>query len=123
MRSDFRRLLLALTFLLSIGCQKAEPEIQSQMHQVLGALQVPNQTERDSALAAACRECATAGDIESVLLGLQKISDAKQRDVVAEECFQAFVTTDRKTAAERIFDLVTDPAVRSRLMASANDGK
>ncbi len=123
MRSEFRQLLLALTLLLQIGCQKAEPEVQSQMHQVLGALQIPNKTERDSALAAACRECATAGDIESVLLGLPKISDTKQRDIVAEECFQAFVTSDRKADAEKICGLITDPAVRSRLMASANDGK
>ncbi len=123
MRSEFRRLLLALTFLLSIGCQKAEPEIQSQMHQVLGALQIPNKTERDSALAAACRECATAGDIESVLLGLPKISDTKRRDIVAEECFNALVTADRKTGGERICELITDPAVRSRLMASSDDGK
>ncbi len=96
MRSEFRKLFLALTLLLSIGCQKAEPEVQSQMHQVLGALQIPNKSERDSALAAACRECATAGDIESVLLGLPKISDAKQRDIVAEECFHAFVTLTAK---------------------------
>lgn len=123
MRSEFRQLILALTFLLSIGCQKAEPEIQSQMHQVLGALQIPNKTERDSALEAACRGCAAAGDIESVLLGLPKISDAKQRDIVAEECFNAFVTADRKTGAEKICELITDPAVRSRLMTSANDGK
>ncbi len=123
MRSEFLQLILALTFLLSIGCQKAEPEIQSQMHQVLGALQIPNKTERDSAMAAACRECATAGDIESVLLGLPKISDAKQRDVVAEECFRAFITSERKTGAEKICELITDPAVRSRLMTLLNDAK
>jgi len=123
MRSEFLQLLLALTSLLSIGCQKAEPEVQSQMHQVLGALQIPNKMERDSALAAACRECATAGDIESVLLGLPEISDAKQRDVVAEECYAAFVTSDRKTGTEKICDLITDPAIRSRLMTSLGDGK
>jgi hypothetical protein len=123
MRSEFRQLLLALTLLLPIGCQKAEPEVQSQMHQVLGALQIPNKTERDSALAAACRECATAGDIESVLLGLPKISDTKQRDIIAEECFQAFVTSDRKADAEKICGLITDPAVRSRLMTLLNDAK
>jgi hypothetical protein len=123
MRTEFRRLLLALAFLLSIGCQKTEPEVQSQMHQVLGALQIPNKTQRDSALAAACRECATAGDIESVLLGLPKISDTKQRDIVAEEYFQAFVTSDRKTGTEKICELITDPAFRSRLMTSGNDGK
>ena len=93
------------------------------MHQVLGALQIPNRTERDSALAAACRECAAAGDIESVLLGLPKISDAKQRDVVAEECFHAFVTTERKTDPEKICGLITDPAIRSRLMTSLSDTK
>jgi hypothetical protein len=123
MRSEFRQLLLALMLLLLIGCQKAEPEVQSLMHQVLGALQIPNKSERDSALAAACRECATAGDIESVLLGLPKISDMKQRDVVAEECFQAFVTSEDKTSAEKICELITDPTVRSRLMTLLNDAK
>ena len=123
MRSEFRQLLLALTLLLPIGCQKVEPEIQSQMHQVLGALQIPNKTERDSALAAACRECATAGDIESVLLGLPKVSDTKQRDVVAEECFRALITSERKTGAEKICDLITDPAIRSRLKNSLDDKK
>lgn len=123
MRSEFLQLLLALTSLLSIGCQKAEPEVQSLMHQVLGALQIPNKSERDSALVAACRECATAGDIESVLLGLPKISDTKQRDVVAEECFRAFITSERKTGAEKICELITDPTVQSRLMTSLNDAK
>ena len=123
MRSEFLQLLMALTSLLSIGCQKAEPEVQSLMHQILGALQIPNKSERDSALAAACRECATAGDIESVLLGLPKISDTKQRDIVAEECFKAFVTSERKTGAEKICGLMTDPAIRSRLMTSLNDAR
>ena len=123
MRSEFLQLLLALTLLLQIGCQEAQPEVQSLMHQVLGALQILNRTERDSALAAACRECAAAGDIESVLLGLPKISDTKQRDVVAEECFHAFVTTERKTDPEKICGLITDPAIRSRLMTSLSDTK
>jgi hypothetical protein len=123
MQSEFRQILLALTFLLPIGCQRAEPEVQSMMHQILGALQIPNETERDSALAAACRECANAGDIESMLLGLPRISDVKQRDVVAEECFQAFVTSERKTSAEKICDVITDPAIRSRLMTLLNDAK
>ena len=117
MRSEFRQLLLALTLLLPIGCQKAEPEVQSQMHQVLGALQIPNKTERDSALAAACRECATAGDIESVLLGLPKISDTKQRDAVAEECFEILAKANNKVAAGRITELITDPTIRTRLSA------
>jgi hypothetical protein len=117
MRTEFRQLLLALTFLLSIGCQKTEPEVQSQMHQVLGALQIPNKTERDSALAAACRKSATAGDIESVLLGLPKISDTKQRDVVAEECFEILAKADNKLAAARIAELITDPTKRTQLSA------
>ena len=123
MRPEFRQLLLALTFLLPIGCQRTEPEVQSMMHQVLGALQIPNKSERDSALVAACRESATAGDIESVLLGLPTISDAKQRDIVAEECFKAFVTSERRTGAEKICDLITDPSVRSRLNTLLNDVK
>ena len=117
MRSEFRQLLLALTLLPQIGCQKAEPEVQSLMHQVLGALQIPNKSERDSALAAACRECATAGDIESVLLGLPKISDTKQRDEVAEKCFEMLAATNKMEAAGRIVELITDPAKRTRLSA------
>jgi hypothetical protein len=117
MRSEFRQLLLALMLLLLIGCQKAEPEIQSQMHQVLGALQIPNKPERDSALAAACYECTVAGDIESVLLGLPKISDVKQRDIVAEKCFEMLAATRNKEAAGRIIELIADPTRRTRLSA------
>jgi hypothetical protein len=54
---------------------------------------------------------------------LPKISDTKQRDVVAEECFHAFVTTERKTDPEKICGLITDPAIRSRLMTSLSDTK
>lgn len=118
MRSRFLLILLALNLYLPIGCQNGEPEVQSKMHQVLSALQIPDKTDRDSALAAACRECAAAGDIESILLGLPKVSDTQQRDDIAEECFRSFAASGRKDDAKKLIELIGDSAKRSNLSMS-----
>ena len=95
-------------------------EAQCLMHQVLGALQIANKTERDSALAAACRECATAGDVESIWLGLPSITDKKRRDDVAEECVQMLAAANKQEVARKIVELITDPTTRAQLAAVLN---
>lgn len=74
------------------------------IHQVLSALQIPEKAARDTALAAVCRECASVGDVESVLLGLAKISDNRQRDETIEECFETFATSGKSDEATNVID-------------------
>lgn len=91
--------------LLLFGCGRNEPEPVSMMHQVLGALQIPGKTDRDAALASACRDSAAAGDLESVVLGLPKIADKKLHDEVVRDCVQKFVDAGRDGDAKRISEL------------------
>ncbi len=122
MRSLFRLVLLVAVLVVSGGCKRSEPVAPSLMHQVLGALQIPNDAERDSALAAACRECAALGDEESVLLGIPRIEDGKLRDDVAEECVAMLLSADKKEAAQKVVEVITDPAKRDALSGTITPG-
>jgi len=112
MRHSFMLVPLALVSFVAVGCQRSEPVAQSMMHQVLGALQIPSRTERDPALATACRECAIAGDAESVLLGIPRIEDQTLRDEVLQDCVAMFVAANKTEVARKLVELITDPATR-----------
>jgi len=120
MRTPFRLISLALACSLSIGCQKNEPESQSMMHQVLSAMQIPDQADRDSALASACRECALAGDVESVLLGIPRIEDEQLRDEVAHGCVEGLVSADKRESVKNVVELIIDPAIRDEVSRILN---
>lgn len=99
----------------TLGCQRNEPVAASMMHQVLGALQIPDEDERESELASACLQCAIVGDAESVLLGIPRIEDEKRRDEVAAECVTMLVTSGKKDAARKVVELITDQTKRDEL--------
>ncbi len=95
---------MASLFLL-VGCGRTEPEPVSMMHQVLGALQIPDKRDRNAALATACRDCAAAGDLESVLLGVPRITEKKLHDEVVHDCVQKFIQAGRDGDAKKISEL------------------
>lgn len=97
------------------GCQRNEPVAPSMMHQVLGALQIPDEAERNTELASACLQCAIVGDAESVLLGIPRIEDEKRRDEVAEECVTMLVSSGKKETAMKVIQLISDPGKRNSL--------
>ena len=115
MGSLFRLIPFVMVLFGSGGCQRSEPEAPSMMHQVLGALQIPDKLERDSELASACLQCAIVGDAESVLLGIPRIEDETLRDDVAEDCVPMLVSAAKKEAAKKVVELITDPAKRDEL--------
>ena len=115
MGSLFRLIPFVVVLVVSGGCQRNEPVAPSMMHLVLGALQIPDKVERESELASACLQCAIVGDAESVLLGIPRIEDENLRDDVAKECVQMLVSSDKKEAARKVVELITDPAKRDEL--------
>lgn len=118
----FRLISCVVLVVVSGGCQRSEPVAPSMMHQVLGALQIPDEAERDSELASACLQCAIVGDGESVLLGIPSIQDEKLRNNVAGECVAMLVSADRKEAAMKVVTLITDPAKRDELSETLTAG-
>lgn len=118
MRHLFMLISLFLVSFAAFGCQRTDPAPQSQMHQVLGALQIPGRAERDAALAAACRECAAIADAQSVLLGIPRIEDKKLRDEVVKDCVATFVAADNSDVARELAELITDPALRVEVLSS-----
>lgn len=105
----FKLAPFVLVVVVSCGCQRGKVDSPSMMHQVLGALQVRGDKERDAALAAACRECADQGDGQSVLLGIPHIRDKKLRNGVAEECVSKLQSARKAEAAQDVAELITDP--------------
>ena len=115
MNTLFRLIPFVVVLFVSGGCQRSEPVAPSMMHQVLGALQIPDEDERDSELASACLQSAIVGDAESVLLGIPRIEDEKLRDDLAQQCVAMLVSADKKDAAKKVAELITDPAKRDGL--------
>jgi len=116
-------LLLKLTslFLLLLsagGCQQAkESGPPNMMPHILGALQIRDATERDAALATACREAADQGSGPAVLMGIQRIEDGSLRDEVAQECAVALGDLGQIKAAVEIARLISDQPKRDELLA------
>src|SRR5579863_2277261 len=77
----------------------ADPGPPNMMHQILGALQIRDGKERDTALATACRESADQGSAPAVLMGIPKIEDVTLRDQVAEECADTLEESGETQAA------------------------
>ena len=100
------------------GCQRNESAVASMMHQVLGALQIPDEDERNSELASVCLQCAIVGDTESILLGIPRIEDETRRDEVGEECVTMLVSSGKKETAMKVIQLISDPSKRNRLTAT-----
>lgn len=118
MRHLFMLVPMVLVSVVAVGCQRSEPVSQSMMHQVLGALQIPGRTERDFALATACRECAAVVDAESVLLGIPRIEDQKLRDEVVKDCVATFVAANRTEVARKLVELITDRTLRDAVLST-----
>lgn len=118
MRHLFMLVPPALICVVAVGCQRSDPVAQSMMHQVLGALQIPDRTERDSALATACRECAAGADAESVLLGIPRIEDQKLRDEVVKDCVATFVAANRTEVARKLVEVITDRTLRDAVLST-----
>src|SRR5579863_5709304 len=99
MRSVVKVVATILVLLICGGCQPADPGPPNMMHQILGALQIRDGKERDTALATACRESADQGSAPAVLMGIPKIEDVTLRDQVAEECADTLEESGETQAA------------------------
>lgn len=117
MRTEWQIIFLTQTVIMSCGCEKMESVVPSIMHQIPGSLQIQDKGQRDTALSDACRESARAGDVESILLGIPKLSSDKQRNELAHESVEVLAAVGRIEAATRTAALVTDPALRATLAA------
>jgi hypothetical protein len=108
--------ILAAAFIAGCG-SAADSGPPNMMNQVLGALQIPDAKERDTALAEVCRDSASQGSAPTVLMALPKIEDVALRDLVAEECAGILGGSGHADAAAEIANLITNEARRDEVLA------
>ncbi len=111
-----------LVLLIFSGCQQADPGPPNMMHEILGALQIRDGKERDTALATACRESADQGVAPAVLMGIPHIEDWSLRDQVAEECAGALDETGQTDAAVDVAKLISSEPRRDQVLAKLTAG-
>jgi len=107
-----------LVLLSAGGCGHAtESGPPNMMPNILGALQIGDARERDSALGTACREAADQGSGPAVLMGVPRIEDSRLRDEVAEECATKLTDMGQTEAAIEVARLISDQSKREQLLA------
>ena len=121
MTSILKFLPFSLLLFLAGGCgpspESGPPNV---MHHVLGALQMQDARERDTALASACREAAEQGSGPVVMMGVPRIDDAALREQVAEECALALGEAGETEAAADIAKLIASEKKRDEVLAKVN---
>jgi|SRR5579872_5308996 len=122
MRSVLKLAATILVLLVSCGCRKADPGPPNTMRQVLGALQIRDARERDTALAAACRESADQLSAPAVLMGIPRIEDSSLRDEVAEDCAVILGDAGQTEAAIEVAKLISSESKRDDLLARLTEG-
>jgi hypothetical protein len=115
--------LLKVTFLFLLlaavgGCREAsDAGPPNMLPSILGALQIRDASERDAALAAACREAAEQGSGPSVLMGIPRIEESGLHDAVAQECATTLGDLGQTDAAVEVARLISDQPKRDELLA------
>lgn len=117
MRSILEFAPLILVFAMCSGCQKVDPGPPNMMPEILGALQIRDATERDAALAKACRESADQGSAPAVLMGIPRIEDTSLRDEVAADCAASLGDSGQAEAAVEVAKLISVESKREELLA------
>lgn len=92
------------------------------LRKVLGALQIRDGRERDTALATACRESADQGSAPAVLMGIPHVEDSSLRDEVAEECAVSLEDGGQTEAAIDVAKLISSEPRRDQLLARLTGG-
>jgi hypothetical protein len=106
---------------LAGGCNPPpESGPPNMMHHVLGALQMQDARERDTALASACREAAEQGSGPVVMMGVPRVHDATLREQVAEECALALGEAGEAEAAADVAKLIASEKKRHEVLAKVN---
>jgi len=121
-RSVLKFAPLIVALVLSSGCQPADPGPPNMMPEILGALQIRDVKERDTALATACRESADQGSAPAVLMGIPRIEDLGLRDEVAEECAVTLDDGGQTEAAASVAKLISSESKRAALLARLKAG-
>ena len=117
MRSVLKFAPIIVVLVLSVGCQPADPGPPNMMPEILGALQIRDDKERDAALATACRESADQGSAPAVLMGIPRIENASLRDEVAEDCAVILGDGGQTEAAVDVAKLISSESKRNPLLA------
>jgi hypothetical protein len=116
-----QRAIVTSVFLLFVaagGCREAnDPGPPNMMPNILGALQIRDASQRDAALAAACREAAGQGSGPAVLMGIPRIEDGGLRDEAAQECAATLGDLGQTEAAVEVAGLISDQPKRDELLA------
>ncbi|MBS0262909.1 MAG: hypothetical protein JSS02_13225 [Planctomycetes bacterium] len=114
--------LLALLLVLLAGCERPEAGPPNMMPEILGALQITDSQERDTALAQACRHAAEQGSAPAVMMGLPRIDNVTLRDTVAADCAEVLNEAGQSAAAEDVARLISDETKRNAALAEVGAG-
>jgi hypothetical protein len=121
MNSVLKLLPLSALLFLAGGCKPPpEPEAPNVLHHVVGALQMQDAKQRDTALADACREAAAQGAGPVVMMGVPRIDDGSLRDQVAEDCALALGEAGETDAAAEAARLISNEQKRNEVLAKLN---
>ena len=118
MRTLLKITPLVLALLSASSCQRTpEPGPPNMIPTILGALQTPDASARDTALGAACREAADQGAGPAVLMGVPRIEDNQLRDEIAEECALTLGEAGQTDAAVDVAKQISNEVKRDELVA------
>jgi hypothetical protein len=92
------------------------------MSRVDAALQISHPTQKDEALASACRGAAKAGAGEAVLKGVKGIGHPTKRDEVAEDCAYRLRDAGQGAAANEVAKLIGHPTKRDEVLKRLASG-
>lgn len=118
-----RRLLVGAAIALAVGCQGAKPvDAKNAAARVEAALGIGDPTTRDDALAAACKDAASAGDVDAVKKGLGRLGDPTKRDDTASDCALRLRDAGKLEAATEVAKRIGDPTKRDKALAKLASG-
>lgn len=98
------------------GCDKKPANNSEAMARVNAAVQIGNPSDRDDALASACRGAAKIGALDAVLRGLPKIGNPSTRDEVASDCASALRDCGQRQGATEVAKSIGNPSQRDSVL-------
>jgi hypothetical protein len=104
------RWIIVLSMSILAGCQGSKPsDAKDAQSRIAAAKQIGNPSQRDEALAEACRGAAHVGAGEAVLDGLMAIGNPTLRDEVAVDSAQYLRMANQREAAVEVAKRIGNP--------------
>lgn len=116
MRVAYVVVLVCAGLIVLQGCDKKPANNAEALARVNAAVQIGNPSERDDALASACRGAAKIGALDAVLRGLPNIGNPSLRDEVASDCASALRDCGQRQGATEVAKVIGNPSQRDSVL-------